>query len=99
MTRTKAYKRKGKLQLPQSLKPKEYAEPPSLEALGVDTEQCRKAIHALVKHLGKQKASQEQNELISRDEHLFLVVTLKEMYAREKTMPIRLWVFTLSVHV
>ena len=92
MTRTKAYKRAGKLLQPARLEPKEKSAVQSLATLEVDEAQCGKAVKALVGHLEKSKAAKEDTELISTEEHLYLVVTLKQMSGRDQIKPIRLFV-------
>lgn len=92
MTRTKKSRRAGMLQLPASLKPVEIAEPPSFDSLPVKKAQVEKATQALSSHLAKTQAAKAETELISQEEHVFLVVTLKEMDSKAKTMPIRMLV-------
>lgn len=106
MTRTKKYKRAGMLQLPASVKPEPTPEVPSFDSLPVKKAQVDKAVQALSAHLHKTKSSKESKELIATDEHVFLVVTLKEMDAKAKTMPVRMSVFlvpasflVLSLHI
>lgn len=91
MTRTKAYKRAGKLLQPARLQPKEKAVVESLETLDVDQGQCAKAVKALVAHLEKSKAAKEETELITNEDHLYLVITLKQMSGRDQIKPVRLY--------
>jgi ribosome biogenesis protein UTP30 len=95
----KAAQHAGKqpLLLPAKLAPRTVAAPPPLAAHAVDQDQCRKAIDALVANVKRQHAKREATELIETDDRLDLVITLKRMAPREKTMPIRLYVATPSL--
>lgn len=90
MTRTKKFKREGLLKTPASVKPAQLPAPPQLSSLPVKKAQVSKAVQALTAHLSKSAAKKQENELISQDEHVFLVVTLKQMDSKVKTMPIRM---------
>jgi ribosome biogenesis protein UTP30 len=87
MTRTKAYKRKDKLLLPEKKQPRPKAVAPALAELPVSVEQCRKALTALLAHL---KARPEGSKLIESEEWVELVVTTKKMNPRERHMPFQM---------
>ncbi|KAM0751162.1 ribosomal protein L1, partial [Meredithblackwellia eburnea MCA 4105] len=79
------------LVLPPSLKPKPAPQTPSWDSLGVDKDQCSKALTALLAHVEKLQQKREKEDLLGeQEEKLFLVVGLKRQAKREVHMPIRL---------
>ena len=89
MTRTKVYKRKGKLLLPPVVQPKAQLAIPDLTELPVQISQSEKALRALQKHV---QSREKSNELIQTEEWYYLVIALIKMAPRERIMPLRLQV-------
>lgn len=76
---------------PASVKPREVAPVPSLDSLPINTQQCEKALKALLSHVVKVQEKSEENDLLgAQDQNLFLVVGLKKPSKRQVHKPIRL---------
>ena len=58
----------------------------------VSPAQAKKAVEALIKHHDKVAAEREDTELLSREEHIWLVVNTKRGTTKRKMMPKRMYV-------
>jgi ribosome biogenesis protein UTP30 len=76
---------------PASVKPRELAAIPSIDSLPVNTQQCDKALKALLAHVAKVQEKRQEDDLLGeQDEKLYLVVGLKKPSKRQVHKPIRL---------
>lgn len=76
---------------PASLKPKATPVVPTLESLPINPLQCEKALKALLAHVAKTQAQEDDSDLLGEtEEKLLLVIGLKRGAKREVHKPFRL---------
>ena len=57
----------------------------------VSTNQCKKAVDALMTHVAKAVAKRDENELLGgKEENVWLVLTVKRSHAEKKLKPQRM---------
>ena len=57
----------------------------------VSTRQCKLAVDALLEHEAKRYAKQQESQLLpGKEQHVWLVVTVKQMHPEKKLKPHRM---------
>lgn len=62
----------------------------------VSAKQCQRALDALLKHARASEKKREENELLpGKEQHVWLVLAVKQMYPEKKLKPFKMWLATL----